>query len=471
METINNHQLLNFAKKAHSEGNPFLAKEILEKLIHREHDSQYSSILGDAYISLNIANSSLGYQQPTNNENAIEQEKINKKLEEIVTQDLDLYFDDPQQKLHAITSYGLHLLRIHQYKKAYPFYKYTQPVTNQALNVTPLSMSCPNPYSNQQETFLIYSAGGFGDIIQYARFLEATAKFFSQHQIYFVSNKELHWIFNELYGNQSNPNQPNTNQHIPNLKICSFEHPDQIPSFTHHTNIHTLPAILNLDYQDIYENHYLKNLNIKSEDLSNNIRKKLSSKKLNIVINWHGKDINSAEEHYRSISLKTLLPFLAEFQDKINWLIVQKELSTEDREILKISNFIQNLEPDLDLQTPFKDTINLFKNEIDLVISSDTVYPHIAGTLDIPCWILLTTGCDWRWVPKDPETTTRWYPKIKQFRQETYGDWTPVLAHLREELSNFISQDQPTQPTQTQPTQTQPNSDQIQLETLTDINI
>jgi tetratricopeptide (TPR) repeat protein len=70
---------------------------------------------------------------------------------------------------------------------------------------------------------------------------------------------------------------------------------------------------------------------------------------------------------------------------------------------------------------------------LDLVISVDTVVAHLAGALDVPCWVLLpAVGTDWRW-GREGETT-RWYPRMRLFRQRAAGAWKQPVSRMAEAL-------------------------------------
>ena len=64
----------------------------------------------------------------------------------------------------------------------------------------------------------------------------------------------------------------------------------------------------------------------------------------------------------------------------------------------------------------------------DLVISVDTAMVHLAGSLDVPVWLMdRFDGC-WRWgkgVERSP-----WYPKLRLFRQDAPGGWDGVVRRV-----------------------------------------
>ena len=51
--------------------------------------------------------------------------------------------------------------------------------------------------------------------------------------------------------------------------------------------------------------------------------------------------------------------------------------------------------------------------QLDLVISVDTVVPHLAGALGKPVWLLKRTHSEWRWM--NGRTDTPWYPAMRIF--------------------------------------------------------
>jgi tetratricopeptide (TPR) repeat protein len=80
----------------------------------------------------------------------------------------------------------------------------------------------------------------------------------------------------------------------------------------------------------------------------------------------------------------------------------------------------------------FADTAALIE-QLDLVITVDTSVAHLAGALGKPVWILLPLNHDWRWMQHRDDSP--WYPTARLFRQETLGDWQPVIQKIRRALT------------------------------------
>jgi hypothetical protein len=69
---------------------------------------------------------------------------------------------------------------------------------------------------------------------------------------------------------------------------------------------------------------------------------------------------------------------------------------------------------------------------LDLVITVDTMVAHLAGSLGKPVWLLLNYLPDWRW-PLHGETTP-WYPSMRLFRQEA-RNWEGPIRNVARALA------------------------------------
>jgi hypothetical protein len=72
---------------------------------------------------------------------------------------------------------------------------------------------------------------------------------------------------------------------------------------------------------------------------------------------------------------------------------------------------------------------------VDLVVTVDTLYAHLAGALGIPVWILLRADADWRWM-RDRDDSP-WYPTARLFRQSRPGEWADVARRVRCRLATW----------------------------------
>jgi len=165
-------------------------------------------------------------------------------------------------------------------------------------------------------------------------------------------------------------------------------------------------------------------------------QKKLSDDaNFKIGICWNAKPIYLENHPHtkRSIPLEFFAP-LAKL-DNVSLYSLQKIHGTE--QLNEIDFAVHSFE-DLDEQNgPFMDTAALIKN-LDLVICADTSIVHVAGALGAPVWVLLPYTAEWRWM-KD-KNDTPWYPTMRLFRQTEPGNWEPVIAAIKKELVDQLSE-------------------------------
>jgi hypothetical protein len=70
--------------------------------------------------------------------------------------------------------------------------------------------------------------------------------------------------------------------------------------------------------------------------------------------------------------------------------------------------------------------------QLDLLITVDTMAAHLAGALGLPVWTLLNDRCDWRWLCDRDDSP--WYPSMRLFRQSANTGWQPVIDRVRAAL-------------------------------------
>lgn len=72
---------------------------------------------------------------------------------------------------------------------------------------------------------------------------------------------------------------------------------------------------------------------------------------------------------------------------------------------------------------------------LDLVIAVDTSVIHLAAALGRPTWLLLSTVAEWRWLRNREDSP--WYPTLRLFRQRGYRDWDELVARVVEAVSSL----------------------------------
>ena len=89
-----------------------------------------------------------------------------------------------------------------------------------------------------------------------------------------------------------------------------------------------------------------------------------------------------------------------------------------------------------DSVAPFEDTMAVIQN-LDLVISVDCVFCHLAGAMGRPIWTLINKSPDWRWMLERNDVP--WYPSMRLIRQKQLGDWTDVISRVKDQLTQMLT--------------------------------
>ncbi len=136
---------------------------------------------------------------------------------------------------------------------------------------------------------------------------------------------------------------------------------------------------------------------------------------------WSGSTGHKNDKN-RSIPVSTLAPL---FDLPVDWVCLQPELRETDLAWLVAHSEVVLKKPEL---RDFAKTAQIIAG-LDLVVTVDTAVAHLAGALGKPVWILLPTGADYRWLLERNDSP--WYSTARLFRQKTRGDWSGVIADLR----------------------------------------
>ncbi|HEY3308057.1 MAG TPA: tetratricopeptide repeat protein [Desulfuromonadaceae bacterium] len=81
----------------------------------------------------------------------------------------------------------------------------------------------------------------------------------------------------------------------------------------------------------------------------------------------------------------------------------------------------------------FADTAAFITN-LDLVVTIDSAVAHLAGAIGVRTWTLLPYGADWRWLHNRSDSI--WYPTMRLFRQPIEGGWPALMGSVAEALES-----------------------------------
>ena len=209
-----------------------------------------------------------------------------------------------------------------------------------------------------------------------------------------------------------------------------------LPDFDVHVPMLSVPGILKTTFESIPADvPYL----FADQSLIKHWRQRLAEHPgFRIGIAWQGSPDFHADTQ-RSIPL----PQFAKLADVegVRLFSLQKGYGVEQLENIKHQFEVIDFGEDLDTTSgPFMDTAAIMAN-LDLLITSDTSIPHLAGALGVPVWVALSVSPDWRWF-LDREDSP-WYPTMRLFRQSTLGDWGEVFSRIAAALREHIASSSP----------------------------
>ena len=117
---------------------------------------------------------------------------------------------------------------------------------------------------------------------------------------------------------------------------------------------------------------------------------------------------------------------------KFSFISLQKNFGTEQIKKYNLSNLIYDLSNEIDLnENAFEDSICILNN-INLLITTDTALAHLAGTMGIQTYLLLSYNPEWRWYIELQKQC--FYPGVKIIQQKEFDDWKSVFKQLEDIL-------------------------------------
>ncbi|HVT87533.1 MAG TPA: tetratricopeptide repeat protein [Tepidisphaeraceae bacterium] len=254
---------------------------------------------------------------------------------------------------------------------------------------------------------LIHCEQGFGDTIQFVRYVSLAAS--RSGQIVMLCQPELVRLVKQINGIDQVVTQG-----------------DPLPTVDFHCPLLSLPYLFNTELQSIPQNvPYI------SSDAEESLywRRRLGNhqSKLKIGLVWKGGKFH-IEDRLRSITFKHLQPLFK--LPNIQWISLQKESRAEGILLADLVDWTDDLKD-------FADTAALVDN-LDLVITVDTAVAHLAGAMGKVVWMLLPFVPDWRWMLGRDDSP--WYPTIQLFRQPSRGDWNTPIDQVLNSLQSFVNE-------------------------------
>jgi FkbM family methyltransferase len=255
--------------------------------------------------------------------------------------------------------------------------------------------------SPKGKTILVYAEQGFGDTIQFLRYLPILAQ--RGARVVVICQKSLQSLVARVEGVA--------------IAACVWR---PLPAYDFFVPLLSLPHKLGLGDKPIpAQTPYL--VSHKKAQLP---RPPLGTK-LRVGLIWAGSSTHP-DDHNRSVGLEALLPLAG--IPGVRLYSLQHGPRAADAAKLAHPALIQDFSKHL---KDFADTAAVI-SQLDLIVTVDSAVAHLAGALGKPVWVMIPAIPDFRWQTKRSDSP--WYPTMRLFRQAMDGDWKRTITSMTEQL-------------------------------------
>ena len=263
------------------------------------------------------------------------------------------------------------------------------------------------------EVLYVSQEQGFGDNIQFVRYLPDVAKKFKK-VIYGVTSNLL-GIFQRSFPKEE----------YPNIEIVENT---EIVRYNKFVLIMDIPYLLHLNYHQLPQaKPYLKcserNINLAKTNY-------FKTDKIKIGLNWRAKGMGLRDAVYRTIDAPYYFKELFDIEGVDYYSFQIGDIFGMCEKYPQIKDLAPNF-------NTFEDTAAALMN-LDILITVDTALAHLAGALGVKTYLLLCHAPDWRWF--DNTEKTEWYPSVKIIKQQDRRTWEDVSLKLVESIKNDVEE-------------------------------
>jgi anaphase-promoting complex subunit 3 len=258
---------------------------------------------------------------------------------------------------------------------------------------------------------LLIADQGYGDSIQFSRYIPLVADYCGKVSL--IRSRPLSTLLDTVPG-----------------ITTSYEHWEDIKDIDAHSTLSELPRLFNTTKNTIPDCRGLfKTTESNRQRWLSRIQDVSPDAKLRIGIAWSGRT-EFKNNFLRSLSTELIEPLISTVGAQFF------SLQVGDTAYQANSLNVVNLSSEL---TDFSETASAMQ-ALDLIITSDTSIAHLAGSLGVPTWLLLSRAPDWRWDSEGKKCL--WYPSLHLFRQDESRSWSTVVTTVKDCLTKIVSSDQ-----------------------------
>jgi FkbM family methyltransferase len=259
------------------------------------------------------------------------------------------------------------------------------------------------------KTILVYSEQGFGDIIQFARYLPMVVP--RARRVIIATHPPLHRLLETIEGITVV-----TVQEVP-LQDFDVQCPLLSLPRAFMTRLDSVPASVPYLRSDPSEQAHWD--------------RRIRGSGLRVGIVWAGNPATQ-RDRFRSPGLASVMPLFS--VPGVDFVVLQVGAGRKDCDAAPLPPHVLDLGSEV---VDLADTSAIMAG-LDLMISSCTGPLHLAGALGVPAWAMIPFAPHFPWLLD--RTDTLWYPSMHLYRQEQPGrDWSGVVGRIAADLVALVA--------------------------------
>ncbi|WP_175773501.1 tetratricopeptide repeat protein [Paraburkholderia phenazinium] len=271
------------------------------------------------------------------------------------------------------------------------------------------------------KTLFVWSEQGYGDVLQFVRFLPVIARHVRHAggKLVFCCFANLLTLVRHSLGDEVEA-------------IVAHDQPLSWPGFDYQLPLASLPLMLGVTQDQLpVASRYLEADPAKVEVWHS--RCTPVARRIRVGLVWSGGRTHQRNP-LRAVDPLALASVFGTVQG-VDFISLQigADGEAEARAMCEAGLALTDPTPEL---ASFDDTAALLQS-LDLVITVCTSVAHLAGALGVSAWVLLDVNPHWVWMTGRSDSP--WYPSIRLYRQQEYGRWEPVLALVARDLAVFAA--------------------------------
>jgi tetratricopeptide (TPR) repeat protein len=318
------------------------------------------------------------------------------------------YFDKALQRdpdyIEALWDRSLALLALGHYDAGWKAYEVRRRLADNPIRPLPGVPEWDGKTDLRGKTLLLRAEQGFGDMIQFARFIPLVAQ--KAAHVIVECRKEMLGVMQTVAG--------------VGQVIAKGTNP---PPFDIHAPLLSLPHLMGIGARELHQASASPYIRAPKDMALGNIGGDVA---LKVGLVWAGK-LNPRD---RSCPLEKFMGLMG--APGVAFFSFQIDERRADIARLGASAFIHDLG---DRIGDFGDSAALM-TEMDLIITIDSAPAHLAGALGLPVWMLQLYTTDWRWMVDRSDSP--WYPTMRIYRQQEPGSWEAPFAALKRDFDNLV---------------------------------